>query len=287
MTIRISSFASFDAAATFIYASRAVFPKVKSFSSATFIVIPPADAAKLMASFVVPCVFVTTIVSEVPILVVNEIALGVSCFETIVKEPPEILISLFAAASTSIPPVVAKIFTASPAVPCVLVMLILSVVAVSATNAISPSVFISKVDVLAVILRPPTVDLTCMESSEFPRVFVNVILSDVAELVVRTALPDVVILNVEFLAVIAIPPAVALISIAASSEPFVFTIRISSFPTVPDAATFTYASKAAFPNVKSFSSATFIVIPPAAAVNAIAELFVPCVFVTAIVSDEP
>ena len=85
-----------------------------------------------------------------------------------------------------------------------------------------------------------------MESSEFPLTFVNVILSDVAELVVRTALPNVVILNVEFLAVIAIPPDAALISIAASSEPLVFTIRISSFPTVADAATFTYASKLRF-----------------------------------------
>ena len=250
-------------------------------------VIPPADAAKLIASFVVPCVFVTTIVSDVPILVVNEIALGVSCFETIVKEPPERLISLSAAASISIPPAVANNFTASSAVPCVLVMLILSPVAVLATKEISPSVFISKIDVLAVILRPPTVDLICIESSEFPLTFVKVILSDAAELVVRTALPNVVILKVEFFAVIASPPEVALISIAASSDPFVLTIRISSFPTVPDGATFTYASKAAFPKVNSFSSATFIVIPPAAAVNAIEELSVPCVFVTVTVSDEP
>ena len=49
-------------------------------------------------------------------------------------------------------------------------------------------------------------------------------------------------------------------------------MRISSFPAVAEAATLTYASKSAFPKVKSFSSATFIVIPPALAVNPIASL---------------
>ena len=86
---------------------------------------------------------------------------------------------------------------------------------------------------------------------------------------------------------ISTPPATAVNAIAASSVPFVFTIRISSFPAVADAATFTYASKAAFPKVKSFSSATFIVIPPAVDVIAIAALSVPCVFVTTIVSEVP
>ena len=86
---------------------------------------------------------------------------------------------------------------------------------------------------------------------------------------------------------ISTPPAVAVRAIAASSVPFVFTRRISSFPAVSDAATTTYASKSAFPNVKSFPFATFIVIPPATDDKLIAVLLVPFVFVTEIVSAAP
>ena len=44
-----------------------------------------------------------------------------------------------------------------------------------------------------------------------------------------------------------IPPAVAVKAIAASSVPFVFTIRISSFPAVALAAIVTYASLPSLP----------------------------------------
>ena len=56
---------------------------------------------------------------------------------------------------------------------------------------------------------------------------------------------------------------------------------------VAEAATLKYASPAAFPSVKSFSSATLAVIPPDVAVKAIAPELVPCEFVTTIVSDDP
>ena len=83
--------------------------------------------------------------------------------------------------------------------------------------------------------------------------------------------------NVEFLPVIDTPPAVEVNSMDALSVPFVLTIRISSSPAVAEAATLIYASNAAFPSVNSFSSATFIVIPPELDVNAIAVLAVDVV----------
>ena len=78
-------------------------------------------------------------------------------------------------------------------------------------------------------------------------------------------------LPVEGLDVMLIPPAEASISIAFASVPLVFIIRISSREAFDDAAIFTYASRAAFPKVKSFSSATLIVIPPALATILIAS----------------
>ena len=102
---------------------------------------------------------------------------------------------------------------------------------------------------------------------------------------VRAISPAVAIVNVELLPVIATPPAVDVNSIDELSVPFVFTIRISSLPAVAEAATLIYASRAAFPSVKSFSSAIFIVIPPALDVNAIASL--PVAVVSIAIPPDP
>ena len=57
-----------------------------------------------MALSLVPFVFVTTIVSEEPILAVNEIALATSPLDTNATCPPEILTSQPTTASISTPP---------------------------------------------------------------------------------------------------------------------------------------------------------------------------------------
>ena len=83
---------------------------------------------------------------------------------------------------------------------------------------------------------------------------------------------------------ISTPPALEVIAIAASSVPFVFTILISSFSAVSETASFIYKSSPAFLSVRSLSSATVNVIPPALDVSEIASLAVPDVLVIDIFS---
>ena len=72
------------------------------------------------------------------------------------------------------------------AVPCVLVIAILSVVAVFAVKAISPAVSIERVEVLSpVIETPPTVDVNAIAALSVPLVLVKVIVSANPTLVVN------------------------------------------------------------------------------------------------------
>ena len=84
----------------------------------------------MIAPSSVPLVLVTTIVSDVPTLVVKDIALASSVLEERVNWPPEILTSLPAEASISTPPAVAVNFIAPSSVPFVLVKTIFSLSAV-------------------------------------------------------------------------------------------------------------------------------------------------------------
>ena len=332
-----------------VFAVRATSPAVAIVKVEFFPVIstPPTVDVNSIAASPVPCVFVTTIVSLEPWLVVIEIAEASFVFDVIVNWPPEIFTSFPAAASISTPPAVATILRASSAVPCVFVIVMLSVDAVFAVRATSPAVAIVNVEFFPVMATPPTVDVNSIAASPVPCVFVTTIVSlepwlvvieiAFASFVLDTIVnwppetwtsfpaaasisippavasnliadsfvpfvfvttmvslePWLVVMEIAFASLvldvivnwppeiwtsfpaaasISTPPATAVIAIAASSVPFVFTMRMSSFPAVAEAATLTYASKSAFPMVKSFSSATFIVIPPALAVNPIASL---------------
>ena len=93
--------------------------------------IPPALAVNSIAPAPLPCVLVITIVSLVPWLVVNEMALASSVLDDRLSCPPEIVTSFPAAASISIPPAFAVNSIAPAAVPWVFVIVIVSLVPVA------------------------------------------------------------------------------------------------------------------------------------------------------------
>ena len=70
-----------------------------SFAAAASISTPPAVEVNAIAFSAAPCVFVTTIVSDVPRSVVREIAEAASSFDTRATCPPVIATSLPLAAS--------------------------------------------------------------------------------------------------------------------------------------------------------------------------------------------
>ena len=249
----------------------------KSLASFHFNPIPPADEVTLIAPTpsapsVVPSSFTIVIVCEVPASACNLIASAASSLAVITALPPSAHKSLASFHFNPRPPAV-EVTLIAPApsepsvVPAVFKISIVWLVPAVACNLIAEPILPS-----ADTNTPPADASRLIASAPVPCVFVNVILSVDAVFAVRATSPAVAIVNEEFFPVIATPPAVDVNSIDALSVPFVFTIRMSSFPAVAEAATLIYASRAVFPSVKSFSSATFIVIPPALVVSAIASL---------------
>ena len=115
---------------------------------------PPAVDVKAIADSLVPELLSTLIVCPVPAVACNLIASVI-----------------LPSADISIPPSLASILMAAADVPLLFVIVILSLVAVLAVNAMSPAVAIVNEEVLPVIATPPTADVKAMAASPVPPVF--------------------------------------------------------------------------------------------------------------------
>ena len=204
-----------------------------------------------------------------PVVVLNTLT-GFPAVVAIISLPLTVKSPVIVASPATL--ILSPIYTIDIALPIVTgtddddVAILIPSVASAASNVKAPSASIS------ILERPAPVLLALIVS-----VFVAAELAVIVKFVLSVPSSDNIVPSnvIDVLALISTPPATEESEIADPPVPLVLTIRTCSYAGVTEGAILTYASPKAFSMVNSFSSATFIVIPPAVDVNAIEELSVP------------